>query len=46
LIEREGVLLLPGSRFEHTGNHFRIGYGRADMPAALERLEHFVRERQ
>jgi len=46
LVEREGVLLLPGSRFEHTGNHFRIGYGRSDMPLALERLEHFVRGRQ
>jgi aspartate/methionine/tyrosine aminotransferase len=46
LIEREGVLLLPGSRFEHAGNHFRIGYGRSDMPVALERLEHFVRDRR
>jgi aspartate/methionine/tyrosine aminotransferase len=42
LVEREGVLLLPGSRFAHPGNHFRIGFGRADMPAALERLEEFV----
>jgi len=42
LVESEGVLLLPGSRFEHAGNHFRIGFGRADMPAALERLERFV----
>jgi aspartate/methionine/tyrosine aminotransferase len=42
LVESEGVLLLPGSRFEHEGNHFRIGYGRADMPRALERLQEFV----
>lgn len=42
LIEKEGVLLLPGSRFEHPGNHFRIGFGRTDMPAALERLEEFL----
>ena len=42
LVETEGVLLLPGSRFEHGGNHFRIGYGRADMPRSLERLEQFV----
>ena len=46
LVEAEGVLLLPGSRFGHQGNHFRIGYGRADMPAALERLEQFVRGRR
>jgi aspartate/methionine/tyrosine aminotransferase len=42
LVESEGVLLLPGSQFEHDGNHFRIGFGRADMPQALERLERFV----
>ena len=42
LVESEGVLLLPGSQFEHPGNHFRIGFGRADMPQALERLEGFV----
>lgn len=43
LVEKTGVLLLPGSRFEHPGNHFRVGYGRADMPTALERLEEFVK---
>ena len=42
LVEAEGVLLLPGSQFEHPGNHFRIGFGRVDMPRALERLEDFV----
>jgi aspartate/methionine/tyrosine aminotransferase len=37
LVEREGVLLLPASQFGYSGNHFRLGYGRADMPAAVER---------
>ena len=39
LVETEGVLLLPGSQFGHPGNHFRIGFGREDLPEALERLE-------
>jgi aspartate/methionine/tyrosine aminotransferase len=38
LVEAEAVLLLPGSRFGHPGNHFRIGFGRTDMPAALDGL--------
>jgi aspartate/methionine/tyrosine aminotransferase len=38
LVEAEGVLLLPGSRFGHAGNHFRVGFGRSDLPVALERL--------
>jgi aspartate/methionine/tyrosine aminotransferase len=43
LIEAEGVLLLPGSQFGYGGNHFRIGFGRSNLPAALERLEAFAR---
>ena len=39
LVEAEGVLLLPGSQFGYGGNHFRLGFGRTDLPAALERLE-------
>ena len=42
LVEAEGVLLLPGSQFGHPGNHFRIGFGREDLPAAVERLEAFL----
>jgi aspartate/methionine/tyrosine aminotransferase len=43
LVEAEGVLLLPGSQFGHGGNHFRIGFGRTDMPEALDGLEAFAR---
>jgi aspartate/methionine/tyrosine aminotransferase len=43
LVEAEGVLLLPGSQFGHPGNHFRIGFGRTNMPEALDRLEIFAR---
>jgi len=39
LVEAEGVLLLPGTRFGHPGNHFRIGFGRSDLPVAVAGLE-------
>ena len=42
LVERESVLLLPGSVFEYSGEHFRIGFGRANLPEALVRLERFA----
>jgi aspartate/methionine/tyrosine aminotransferase len=42
LLEAEGVLLAPGSIFGHPGNHFRLGFGRTDLPVALERLEAFA----
>lgn len=42
LVEHEGVLLLPGTLFGHAGNHFRLGFGRRDLPEALEGLERFA----
>jgi aspartate/methionine/tyrosine aminotransferase len=42
LVEAEGVLLLPASQFGHPGNHFRLGFGRTDLPEALSRLEAFA----
>jgi len=42
LVEAEGVLLLPGSQFGYGGNHFRLGFGRTDLPTALERLERYA----
>jgi aspartate/methionine/tyrosine aminotransferase len=39
LVETEGVLLIPASQFGHPGNHFRIGFGRTDLPEALGHLE-------
>jgi aspartate/methionine/tyrosine aminotransferase len=42
LVEHEGVLILPASQFGYPGNHFRLGFGRHDLPEALERLERFA----
>lgn len=42
LVTTAGVLLLPGALFGHPGNHFRIGFGRRNMPEALQCLEEFV----
>jgi len=42
LVEQEGVLLLPGAMYGHSGNHFRLGFGRRNLPEALARLERFM----
>jgi aspartate/methionine/tyrosine aminotransferase len=42
LVERTGVMIAPGNIFDHEGNHFRIGFGRRNMPQALERFEAFL----
>jgi aspartate/methionine/tyrosine aminotransferase len=45
LVEQQGTLLLPGTVYEHPGNHFRIGFGRTNLPEALARLEQFTASR-
>jgi aspartate/methionine/tyrosine aminotransferase len=42
LVRRTGVLLMPGSVFSDTGNHFRVGFGRTNMPEALVRFEAYA----
>jgi aspartate/methionine/tyrosine aminotransferase len=37
-LEEEGLMVVPGSLFQHPGGHFRVGLGRAGFPQALERL--------
>ncbi len=44
LVEKKGVLLLPGNYYDFDNKHFRIGFGRKNMPQALEKFEEYVRE--
>ena len=43
VVREAGVLLVPGAIFGETGNHFRIGFGRADASEALAQLEAYLR---
>ena len=45
LVREASVLLLPGTVYDDPGNHFRIGFGRTNMPEGLNRLEEFMRAR-
>ena len=42
LVTSSGVLLLPGTMYDHPGNHFRLGFARKNMPQALAQLEQFL----
>ena len=42
LVRKAGVLLLPGTQYDDSQNHFRIGLGRKNLPQAIERLEEFL----
>jgi aspartate/methionine/tyrosine aminotransferase len=42
LVRNAGVLLLPGTLYDDSRNHFRIGLGRKNLPQAVERLESYL----
>ncbi len=42
LVEKMGVLVMPGSVFDLPGNFFRVGFGKKKMSEALERFEQFL----
>ena len=46
LLAEQGVLVMPGNIFNADGNHFRIGFGRNNMPEALARFEQFVEDNE
>jgi aspartate/methionine/tyrosine aminotransferase len=42
LVRQVGVLLLPGTMYDESNNHFRLGLGRKNLPQAVERLEEYL----
>lgn len=45
LVESQGVMLLPGTCFFYGDKHFRVGYGRTNMPEALAQFEVYLQRR-
>jgi len=43
LVEKAGVLLLPGTLFGEKFNSFRIGFGRKNVPESLNKFEEYIR---
>lgn len=44
LLQKKGVLLLPGKYYNYPGDHFRVGFGRKNMPESLERLAEYLKD--
>lgn len=42
VVRKAGVLLLPGTMYDDTGNRFRVGLGRKNLPQAVQRLENYL----
>jgi len=42
LVNKAGIMLLPGTVYDDSQNHFRLGLGRKNLPQAVERLKGFL----
>ena len=42
LVKEKGVLLMPASIYDFESQHFRIGFGRKNMPDALGKVREFL----
>lgn len=43
VVKQQGVLLVPGTCFDYGDHHFRVGYGRKNLPQALEQFDMYLR---
>ncbi len=42
VVERSGVLLLPSTCFDYGDKHFRVGYGRRNLPVVVRKFEEYL----
>jgi aspartate/methionine/tyrosine aminotransferase len=46
LVEKAGVLLLPGTLYNDSSNAFRVGFGRKNIPEILQKLDTYLKKTQ
>jgi aspartate/methionine/tyrosine aminotransferase len=46
VLEKQGVMIVPGSLFDFPGNYFRVGLGRKNLPEALEQVSVYLKEHE
>jgi len=44
ILEKQGVMIVPGSLFDFHGNYFRVGLGRKNLPEALAHVGEYLKE--
>lgn len=45
LVDKKGVLLLPGNYYDFGDKYFRIGFGRKNLPDSVQRLDEYIKEK-
>jgi hypothetical protein len=42
LMDKQHTILMPASIYSYNSNHFRIGFGRKNMPECLDQFKTFL----
>lgn len=45
-VKEKSIMILPGPVLDFSGNHFRVGYGRSNLPSVYRELHGFLREKR
>lgn len=45
-VNESGIMILPSNVYDFDNKHFRIGYGRENMPEALEKFDHYLQTKK
>ena len=46
VVTNASVLLVPGTIYDHGLNHFRVGFGRRNLPEAVAQLDSYLAQRR
>lgn len=45
VVKEAGIMVLPSTVYDYDDKHFRIGFGRENMPEALQEFENYVQKK-
>ncbi len=46
VVEKAGIMILPSTVYDYGNKHIRIGFGRENMPEALEKLDEYLQQQK
>lgn len=44
VVKKANIMILPSTVYDFDNSHFRLGFGRENMPEALEKLKEYIKE--
>jgi len=45
-VKESGIMILPSTVYDFDNKHFRIGFGRENLPEVLEKFERYLEQKK